>query len=95
MGCGCGSVQSLPVTTEYLLPDKKDCIEVNCKYTMQQFIDFREKLLCIKSKIATNDNNLNRYLGIVISAINYPTNLCYFYDELVLVELGLASYTEC
>jgi len=60
---------------------------VPCEYEPEQLQTWRTLLICAKDKALYLDlgvpaHNVNKYLGIVISAINYNTNPCYFKSEL-------------
>lgn len=97
MRCGCGnlSVSNSPAVNEYMPLPHKPCVEINCTYTLEQLIGWKDRLNCIKSTLVGQDASINRYLGTVISAINYPTNLCYFYNELILIEDALLDLPQC
>ena len=68
------------------LPPQK-VVDLNCQYTLDQVKKWSELLICFKengyySTYNISGKDLNKALGIVLSAINYPTNICYFESEL-------------
>ena len=97
MGCPCenSGILNSPIVEEYLPFNNKPCVTVNCNYTINQLTIWKDRLICIKSKIIGQESLINKYLGIVISAINYPTNVCYFYNDLILVEEALLTLPTC
>lgn len=87
MGCGCGASR---VTTPSFTTNTVRLVSTpveNCDYTMEQFQAWLDKLICCKDKglyvqLGINSQTMNRYLGIVMSAINYPSNPCYFQNDM-------------
>ena len=54
-----------------------------CDYTIEQLKTWQIKLVCCKDtllylKLGINAQTMNKYLGLVMSAINYPSNPCYY-----------------
>lgn len=59
----------------------------DCSYTVDQLSIWKDKLNCFKEKGLYIQYNilpadLNRSIGIVLSALNYPSNTCHFKNEL-------------
>lgn len=86
MGCGCGSSSS---SSQPVLTSNKNRIEPieNCDITHENLITWKNFLTCIKTnnyftKAKIDKTTVNQFLGIVQSGLNYPTNYCYFYEQL-------------
>lgn len=91
MGCGCGASQVTvaPNSGVVLQPLTYNSSE-NCIYTIEQLHVWLTKLICCKDKglylqLGSNAQTINKYLGIVMSAINYPSNPCYFKNDLDII----------
>jgi hypothetical protein len=91
MGCStCGKITTtapVPVTqsSQILVNDP------TCTYTMDQLNNWSKILICCKDKMLyislnISPSTLNQYLGIVLSALNYPTYPCYFKSQLDIIE---------
>ncbi len=90
MGCGCNKQinQVTSFTSTEVNPD--------CSYTSEQLNIYKAVLFCIKQKelyvqTQTSEAVINSYLGIVTSAIYYPTNYCYFEDSLEKISTFLSN----
>lgn len=85
MGCNCGSntssasaatIQSDTIHSQMVIQD--------CPYTIEDINRWLDKVRCFKDKglYITMPNitvaMLNSYIGTLLSALNYPTNICYF-----------------
>ena len=62
-------------------------VDLNCPYTLDQMKIWSNLLICFKEKgyysqYGISGQQLNAALGIVLSALNYPTNICYFKSDL-------------
>ena len=62
----------------------------NCEFTEAQLLSWKELLLCVKTNnlyadLGTTEGRVNSGLGMVASALNHTSNLCYF--EKYLIEL--------
>lgn len=58
-----------------------------CTYELTQVQDWLDKANCFKSNglyvtYGISLRQINMYIGALMSAINYPTNLCYFRKQL-------------
>lgn len=90
MGCGCGA--SRVTTTTSSVPSANAMLALSqdpsdCQYTMDQFQIWLTKLICCKDKrlyvqLGISAQTMNKYLGIVMSALNYRTYPCYFQADL-------------
>jgi hypothetical protein len=87
MGCGCGAgvVRSSPQV--FVRQNTQTQAPADCQYTMDQLNSWLAQLICCKNKglytsLGINAPTMNKYLGIVMSALNYPTNPCYFQSQL-------------
>jgi hypothetical protein len=83
--CGGGSVanHNLNRTTSFTVNN----YSTDCSYTMEQLQVWVNLLVCAKDKtiypsLGLTAQQLNKYLGIAMSALNYPTYPCYFAKEL-------------
>jgi hypothetical protein len=91
MGCAsCGSNTIAPVRTPVRaglsLPDYSS----DCNYTMSQLQAWLVLLICCKDKalypqIGLTGPQLNSYLGIVMSALNYVSYPCNFASKLDII----------
>lgn len=90
MGCAtCGAsrvVMSAPLVRQQINFAPVE----GCTYTMEQLNAWLTKLICCKDKalylsLKINAQIMNKYLGIVMSALNYPTNPCYFQNDLDII----------
>ena len=88
MGCGCGAstVRSSP---QVFVARRENASQApaDCQYTMDQLRSWLALLICCKDKalymsLGIGAPTMNKYLGIVMSALNYPTNPCYFQSQL-------------
>lgn len=87
--CGCGKSMGVTSTSSTtmnanirVIPPVEDC-----EYTIEQLKTWLKSLVCVKDKgiytqFGINGQTMNKYLGIVMSAINYPSNPCYFQNDL-------------
>ena len=90
MGCGCGAGASSSVAsiTSPRISSAPITFSGECIYTFEQVQDWLEKLNCFNNNglISTipsiTQRKLNMYIGIVLSAINYASNVCYFKSQL-------------
>jgi hypothetical protein len=62
----------------------------DCTYTLDQLRTWYSILVCCKDQVlypqlGINAQTMNSYLGITGSALNYPTNPCYFKDNLDII----------
>lgn len=67
-----------------------------CNYELSTIMDWKEKLFCIRdnesySSIGITRQQLNVYLGIVLSAINMNTDLCFIEKKLNTLEPVIMS----
>ena len=64
----------------------------DCPYSFEQIQDWLNKAICFKEKnLYTQIANMteamvNSYVGTLMSALNYPTNICYFRTMLEEIE---------
>lgn len=86
--CGCssggGSSARSPVHTFRANAPAPDA---NCNYEPAQIQDWLDKVNCFKEKglyvsFGITNRQLNIYIGTLMSAVNYPTNICYFQKQL-------------
>lgn len=91
MGCGCGAggSSSVPQYTESNNNiHQQTFIDDSCPYTVEILQMWLQKLECFKNNgLYVNMPNItvpqiNSYTGTVLSALNYPSNVCYFKDML-------------
>jgi hypothetical protein len=64
--------------------------DIPCDYTMSQLNIWLTKLICTRDSglyvsLRISAPNMNKYQGIVMSALNYPTNICYFKKDLDII----------
>lgn len=62
-----------------------------CTYEMETIIEWKNKLFCVRdsnklSELNITKQQLNAYLGIVLSAVNMGDNLCFIKDKLDTVQ---------
>jgi hypothetical protein len=86
--CGASVVQQSPVYTQQTVTNNIS-IE-DCEYSMDQLRGWLDKLICCKDKglyitLGISGPLMNKYLGDVMSALNYPTNPCYFKNSLDII----------
>jgi hypothetical protein len=89
MGCGCGASRVTSTPSSSPAPNFVQAAidPADCQYTMAQFEVWLAKLICCKDKrlyvqLGISASTMNRYLGIVMSALNYRTSPCYFQADL-------------
>lgn len=88
----CGCAGTVGTTTQGLIhysPNQNLQIE-DCEYTIEQLKVWLDKLICAKDtglylEIGISGQLMNKHLGIVMSAINYASNICYFQTDLDLI----------
>lgn len=85
MGCGC---QNRPVQ---IAANESFTVNENCPFTLSELTGYKERLYCIKSRelytdAQTTEATINSYLGIVTSAIYYPSDFCYFQPSLEIIK---------
>jgi hypothetical protein len=85
--CGASRVGRIPPTQRTQV---NFSVVENCPYTGEQLNVWLTKLICCKDKVLYKNlgitaPTMNKYLGIVMSALNYPTNPCYFQKELDII----------
>lgn len=91
MGCAsCGSNKLVRPITNVQRTQVNFAPVEGCTYTMDQLNTWVTKLICCKDKVlylqlGINAQTMNKYLGIVMSALNYPTNPCYFQTDLDVI----------
>ena len=89
--CNCGSggagvQQTRSFVTRAVAPQTQQDSE--CPYTLDDITSWIEKVECFKDKgLYVNLPNISlkqlvNYRGVLLSALNYPTNICYFKDQL-------------
>jgi hypothetical protein len=82
-GGGGGSTLDTPQARVYQPIDTPE----DCPYTLEQLEEWRRLLLCIRdggysAELGFSEARMNGAVGIVVSAINYRRNLCYFQPQL-------------
>lgn len=88
MGCAtCGSNTVVPARTPVRPGLNLPNYTTDCSYTMPQLQAWLTLLICVKDKalypqIGITAPQLNKYLGIVMSALNYVTYPCNFAKDL-------------
>lgn len=92
MGCNCGSSASgsasrITSALRYEAPATNISFD-GCTYTLEQLQDWLTKIKCFREKgllaniPSVTNRLLNMYEGIVLSAVNYASNVCYFKKQL-------------
>lgn len=89
MGCNCGK-GVVPITELTYSPTSNDTLNQPCSYNFSNISDLYTKLNLVKlnnqaSNIGITNIQLNGYLGILISALNYSNNYCYFAPSLDII----------
>ena len=88
MGCGCGASRvTTPSSSPNIVRESTQVPSGDCQYTMSQFQAWLNKLICCRDKglytqLGVNAQTMNKYLGLVMSALNFPTSPCYFQSSL-------------
>lgn len=90
MGCNCSAgstIQTARQSGQAVVLLGQVNSSVPCEYLPDQLKNWRIKLLCVKEKgiwvdLGITASKLNKYIGVVLSAINYTTNPCYFKTQL-------------
>lgn len=89
MGCGCGAraVAPTPPSPGVFVRDAMQPAPSDCQYTLDMFQVWLTKLICCKNKnlyigLGINAQTMNKYMGLVMSALNFPSNPCYFQTQL-------------
>jgi hypothetical protein len=82
--CGGGNAGYVSGTYTARIPRVPD---PNCTVTIEMLIQWRAILNCIKTagkfeQAHLSEPELNTFLGLVQSAINYPDDYCYYMDRL-------------
>lgn len=101
MGCSsCGKFASVMQVRNIL---RQPNVNTNCEYTVEILSDWLTALKCVKNKnLSTSFSitlvKLHSYIGIVKSAINYSTNICYFkvkLDEIKVLVDTIKTSGQC
>lgn len=88
MGCGCGSGKTYNTTSIAASQSRKmTTSNEDCTITLENLQDWLTKIYCFKDKglyatVAFPKRRLNVYIGTLLSAQNYPNNICHFSKEL-------------
>lgn len=91
MGCGCsggGSSSSSSVRVQSLVSRPAVTPPEGCPYTLEMIQDWLTKVNCFKDNgyytaiPNISLRQLNTYIGILLSAFNYSTNICYLESQL-------------
>lgn len=86
--CGCSAGRaSAPSARIQSFTSSSSVSNEPCTYELSQVQDWLDKANCFKSNglyvsFGISLRQLNMYVGALMSAINYPTNLCYFKKQL-------------
>jgi len=89
--CGCSSGNATIATRSFAtrsVPPIDETQQSDCVYTLDQVNSWLEKVTCFKDKgLYTTMPNITQaqlvnYRGILLSTLNYPTNVCYFKKQL-------------
>lgn len=85
--CGCGSTLNNTTTFRPYSAPVSTGSSIECDITKENLITWKNLLSCIKTNnyytIANiPEFNVNKFLGVIQSALNYPSNYCYYYDQL-------------
>ena len=84
--CGCAS--SVPENNSLnSLNSTNNIINLNCGVTIELLEHWQKILFCIKNEdktslIYSNTVVINQYLGLIQSALNYPDNYCYYFEQI-------------
>jgi len=90
MGCGCGSgggsSQSSP-RQQFLRPTPTITPPDDCPYTLEMIQGWLTQVLCFKDNglyvgTSITKRQLNIYIGVLLSAQNYASNICYLQSRL-------------
>lgn len=58
-------------------------VNLNCEYTLEMMLDWKEKIICAKDAGLINSEAIyNKYMGIILSGINFSSNICYLVKDL-------------
>lgn len=80
-------------------------ITENCNITKEMLLVWRGALNCLKSSgkytlVNMNLHEVNRYLGLVQSGLNYPDDYCFYQDRIInfqtiILPLIVTNVPEC
>lgn len=92
-GCGGGGGGSSTATDGYIAYSAP-VIPTECGLTRTVLNTWMTALICIKlqdkfEKAGINVVSVNQLLGLLQSALNYPDNYCYFYEQLQYFQQSL------
>jgi hypothetical protein len=89
MGCGCGGRGAAPVATGHSVApqQQKERVITQCTLSKDVITKYKEILLCLKinnsfSNYGLNIATMNSLIGVMISALNYPTDYCYYQNQI-------------
>ena len=92
MGCGCSSGGGSGGTAQRTTYTTTNRVDEECDYTIDTINSWLTKVNCFKDKglftiyTQVTKKQLNLYIGVLLSAQNRPTNICYFRKELSEIE---------
>lgn len=89
MGCGCGGGSNVAITYN---GSNEEAVRVyrpptvDCNFDTTILLKYQSMLQCCKdtgklSLIELTTKECNSYLGYLQSALNYPDNYCYYYEQ--------------
>ena len=85
--CGCGAANKNNSSTHRQVSVARQVEQAPCDITKEHLLLWKQILTCIKQNnyfvaADTPEFTINKFLGIVQSALNYPSDYCYFNEQL-------------
>lgn len=101
--CDCNKTYTAKNTISMVSKSYRVTEASDCEFTMDQLEGWKDKLICFKDKGLYKTYNvtpalLNRYIGVVLSAINlFPKSPCAFQNQLNEIEtfMVVVNNTNC
>lgn len=105
MGCGCGSSSNQEVGSSNVFLSNSVQSNEPCDILQSNIVTWQNILKCVKTSgklalIGLSEFNVNQYLGIIQSALNYPDNYCLYKPQLdyikdTILPNIIENVTEC
>lgn len=85
MGCPCQNNSNAYASPTIITQTPQ--VNTNCQFTEEILNTWKDKLLCVKNQslyetVNIQEKDINVYLGVVLSALNNTSNICYFESHL-------------
>jgi hypothetical protein len=83
----CGCSQGSSIYSQPQQPRQNRSVNTDCEFNESIINNWKLKLECVKEKelyqeINSSQKEINSFIGVVISALSNPENICYFAGHL-------------